>query len=145
MAECKLCAAYLNENTKRRTERVRYESKFYFQGEWQLMIGIFPNFYTVLDCVQSLFAVKSDWNEREGRRDRRAVSGKAAICEQLGRQPQRAVAGFPAPRCFAARRSHPLFFAFVPVGFHSKRETTRCLIQCQLHGTSHKSSRKKGI
>ena len=62
------------------------------------------------------FAVKSDWNER-------GKSGRDLPA--AGRQSQqKEIAAWP----LTARRSRPLFFVFVAVGFHSKRETARSLV-----------------
>ena len=70
--------------------------------------------------------MKSDWNERgKSGRDRRVMRGEAAICKQQERQSQRnEIAAWPLTAC----RSRPLFFAFVPVEFHRKRETARSLV-----------------
>ena len=60
--------------------------------------------------------MKSDWNER-------GKSGRDLPA--AGRQSQqKEIAAWP----LTARRSRPLFFAFVAVGFHSKRETARSLV-----------------
>ena len=53
------------------------------------------------------------------------MRGEAAICEQQERQSQRKeIAAWPLTAC----RSRSLFFAFVPVEFHRKRETARSLV-----------------
>ena len=94
---------------------------------WKIWLLRFFNRFLFSNRLRAVsFAVKSDWNERgKSGRDRRAMRGEAVICEQQGRQSQRKeIAAWP----LTARRSHPLFFVFVPVEFHSKRETARSLV-----------------
>ena len=94
---------------------------------WKIWLLRFFNRFLFSNRLRAAsFAVKSDWNERgKSGRDRRAMRDEAAICEQQGRQSQRKeIAAWP----LTARRSHPLFSVFVPVEFHSKRETARSLV-----------------
>ena len=94
---------------------------------WKIWLLRFFNRFLFSNRLRAAsFAVKSDWNKRgKSGRDRQAMRGEAAICEQQGRQSKRKeIAAWP----LTARRWHPLFSVFVPVEFHSKRETARSLV-----------------